>query len=129
MASSLSPHVGVSRVDPAVDRLGLRSASEAGPAAVVRAVAMCNGAVRPEDLPERIRDYRPDAVAAAATPSAPAPAEEEWLPLAEIESRYVGRVLAHTGGNKQAAARLLGVDRKTIERMIKRHALAPPPAE
>jgi DNA-binding NtrC family response regulator len=43
------------------------------------------------------------------------------LTLAEAESRYVTRVLAHTGGNKQAAARLLGVDRKTIERMIKRH--------
>jgi hypothetical protein len=30
-------------------------------------------------------------------------------------------VLAHTRGNKQAAARLLGVDRKTLDRMIKRH--------
>jgi DNA-binding protein Fis len=32
-------------------------------------------------------------------------------------------VLGHTRGNKQAAARLLGVDRKTIERMIKRYQL------
>jgi ActR/RegA family two-component response regulator len=32
------------------------------------------------------------------------------------------RVLAHTGGNKQAAARLLNVDRKTLDRMIKRHS-------
>jgi hypothetical protein len=30
-------------------------------------------------------------------------------------------VLEHTRGNKQAAARLLGVDRKTLDRMIKRH--------
>jgi DNA-binding NtrC family response regulator len=101
--------------------------------AVVRAVAMCNGAVRPADLPERIRDYRADSAGASVADDArsvasPSAAEEEWLPLAEIESRYVARVLAHTGGNKQAASRLLGVDRKTIERMIKRHALAPPDA-
>ena len=32
---------------------------------------------------------------------------EEWVPLAEIEGRYVAKVLAHTRGNKQAAARVL----------------------
>jgi transcriptional regulator of acetoin/glycerol metabolism len=30
-------------------------------------------------------------------------------------------VLEHTRGNKQAAARLLKIDRKTLDRMIKRH--------
>jgi DNA-binding NtrC family response regulator len=48
-------------------------------------------------------------------------ASEELPKLAEIEGRYVARVLAHTNGNKQAASRLLGIDRKTLERMIKRH--------
>jgi len=48
-------------------------------------------------------------------------AAEEWVTLAVIEGRYVAKVLAHTRGNKQAAARLLGVDRKTLDRMIKRH--------
>jgi DNA-binding NtrC family response regulator len=46
---------------------------------------------------------------------------EEWVPLSEIEGRYVAKVLAHTRGNKQAAARVLRVDRKTLDRMIKRH--------
>ena len=46
---------------------------------------------------------------------------EEWVPLSEIEGRYVTRVLEHTRGNKQAAARILNVDRKTLDRMIKRH--------
>ena len=50
---------------------------------------------------------------------------EQWLTLEEVEQRYVARVLVHTGGNKQAAARVLGVDRKTIERMIKRHHINP----
>ena len=51
------------------------------------------------------------------------PAIEDWVTLSEIEGRYVARVLEHTGGNKQAAARVLSVDRKTLDRMIKRHNL------
>jgi len=45
----------------------------------------------------------------------------DWVTLSVIEGRYVARVLEHTCGNKQAAARLLAVDRKTLDRMIKRH--------
>lgn len=52
---------------------------------------------------------------------ATAPANDEWVTLSVIEGRYVARVLEHTGGNKQAAARVLAVDRKTLDRMIKRH--------
>jgi DNA-binding NtrC family response regulator len=48
-------------------------------------------------------------------------ANGDWVTLSEIEGRYVARVLVHTRGNKQAAARVLAVDRKTLERMIKRH--------
>jgi DNA-binding NtrC family response regulator len=55
-------------------------------------------------------------------PAAPAePANGDWVTLSEIEGRYVARVLEHTRGNKQAAARVLAVDRKTLDRMIKRH--------
>ena len=53
--------------------------------------------------------------------SAPSDSSDDWVTLSKIEGRYVGRVLEHTGGNKQAAARLLAVDRKTLDRMIKRH--------
>ena len=49
------------------------------------------------------------------------PANDDWVTLSEIEGRYVSRVLSHTRGNKQAAARVLSVDRKTLDRMIKRH--------
>ena len=49
------------------------------------------------------------------------PTDDDWVTLSEIEGRYVARVLVHTRGNKQAAARLLSVDRKTLDRMIKRH--------
>ena len=46
---------------------------------------------------------------------------EDWVTLSTIEGRYVAQVLEHTRGNKQAAARLLAIDRKTLDRMIKRH--------
>ena len=78
---------------------------------VVRAVAMCDGTIQVKDLPKHVRDYtlEPDAK------------NGEWVTLSEIEGRYVAQVLEHTGGNKQAAARVLDVDRKTLDRMIKRH--------
>jgi DNA-binding NtrC family response regulator len=56
-----------------------------------------------------------------ATSPGPSPANDDWVTLSVIEGRYVERVLEHTGGNKQAAARILAVDRKTLDRMIKRH--------
>jgi DNA-binding NtrC family response regulator len=93
--------------------------------AVVRAAALCDTTVRPEDLPERIRNFNSaslDEKEAASQLHTEQPAEE-WPTLSEIEGRYVARVLAHTGGNKQAAARLLGIDRKTLQRMINRHHL------
>jgi two-component system response regulator AtoC len=90
--------------------------------AVVRAVALCSGLVRPEDLPEHIRDHK---VAAheSGVHSTDAAEPQTWRTLAEMEADYVKRVLDHTKGNKQAAVRLLNVDRKTIERMIKRHQI------
>ncbi|MBV9924784.1 MAG: sigma-54-dependent Fis family transcriptional regulator [Acidobacteria bacterium] len=93
--------------------------------AIIRAVALCDRLVRPEDLPDRVRDgaeqerqqHAFDVPADGATP------EEPLVSLSELEGRHIARVLAHTGGNKQAAARLLGIDRTTLQRMIKRHGL------
>ena len=91
--------------------------------AVVRAVAMCDGTIRVKDLPQRVRNYslQPGETAKSETTPSVESAIEDWVTLSEIEGRYVARVLDHTGGNKQAAARLLAVDRKTLDRMIKRH--------
>jgi DNA-binding NtrC family response regulator len=102
--------------------------------AIVRASALCDQSIRPEDLPERIRNYSQTAHADATddTPSSatqnqpPTPPHEEYLlPLSTIEERHVARVLSYTGGNKQAAARILGIDRTTLQRMLKRHQLEP----
>jgi len=94
--------------------------------AVVRATAICDGTIRATDLPERVQQYCnlqsenlriPVTAASISTPA------EDWTTLSVVEGRYVKRVLGYTGGNKQAAARVLDVDRKTLDRMIKRHKI------
>lgn len=94
--------------------------------AVVRATAICDGTIRVKDLPERVQQFCENQSAdssqqsKAITPEV----EQEWPKLSVIEGRYVEKVLAHTGGNKQAAARLMEIDRKTLDRMIKRHKIS-----
>ncbi|MBL8112508.1 MAG: sigma-54-dependent Fis family transcriptional regulator [Acidobacteria bacterium] len=52
--------------------------------------------------------------------AAPIPAAEEGLEtLEEVERRHVQRVLEASGGNRSEAARLLGIDRKTLARKLK----------
>jgi DNA-binding NtrC family response regulator len=61
------------------------------------------------DWPERIR-----ARAAEAEKEDP----NELLPLAEIERRHVLRVLEQVGGNKVQAAKILGINRATVYRIV-----------
>jgi len=80
--------------------------------ALARAVAMSqHGVILPGDLPEL----------AVASPAATAPAMETgWPTLEEVQRRYITRVLEHTGQNKTAAATILGIDRRTIQRLAAR---------
>lgn len=39
--------------------------------------------------------------------------------LAELETRYIRQVLEETGGDKQAAARILGISLRTLQRRVK----------
>jgi transcriptional regulator with GAF, ATPase, and Fis domain len=89
--------------------------------AVVRATAICDGTIRIKDLPERVQNYFKTHAEESAAGDINMPPADDWTSLSEVEGHYVARVLAHTRGNKQAAARLLEVDRKTLDRMIKRH--------
>jgi len=94
--------------------------------AVLHAVSLCDGVVYPEHLPIRIRESigtagdviefgkRGDQIASDMA------ASEKWPSLSEMQERYVSRVIAHTLGNKQAAARILNIDRKTIGRILDR---------
>ena len=73
-----------------------------------------------DDLPERVRDYRTSHVVVAADDPS------EFVPLEEVERRYTLRVLESVRGNKAAAARILGVERKTLYRKLERWGLEPP---
>ncbi|MBI3079293.1 MAG: sigma-54-dependent Fis family transcriptional regulator [Deltaproteobacteria bacterium] len=46
------------------------------------------------------------------------------LPLRDLEAEAILRALQETGGNQVQAARLLGVDRKTIQRKLKKYRLS-----
>jgi two-component system, NtrC family, response regulator AtoC len=82
---------------------------------VARALALNpSGVVTPEDLPEHVRSARP----AAATLAAVAGVTQERPTLAELEKRYAAQVLQETGGNKTRAAEILGIDRKTLYRLL-----------
>jgi len=65
-----------------------------------------------DDLPERIQRYRTSQV----LPPADDPAS--LVPLAEVERRYILRVLDALNGNRTSAARTLGLDRKTLVRKL-----------
>ncbi|RMG09064.1 MAG: sigma-54-dependent Fis family transcriptional regulator [Planctomycetota bacterium] len=82
---------------------------------IERAVALSTREVLlEEDLPDAVRSYRP-APEKLASEHAPA---EALLTLAELERRYILQVLEVTGGNKARAARILGLDRKTLYRKL-----------
>jgi DNA-binding NtrC family response regulator len=81
--------------------------------AMERAVALTSfDRIVVEDLPERIREYRrSDVLVASQDPS-------ELVSLEEVERRYILRVLESVGGNKTFAARILGLDRRTLYRKL-----------
>ncbi|MBI1753852.1 MAG: sigma-54-dependent Fis family transcriptional regulator [Acidobacteria bacterium] len=53
-------------------------------------------------------------------PLSPAHFAEPFVPLEAMERMYLLAVLAHTGGNKTEAAAILGIERKTLARKLRR---------
>ncbi|NQT13936.1 MAG: sigma-54-dependent Fis family transcriptional regulator, partial [Planctomycetes bacterium] len=92
--------------------------------AVERAVALTRyDKLAVEDLPEKIRDYRSSQVfVAGSDPS-------ELVSLEEIERRYILHALDSVDGNKTLAARILGLDRKTLYRKLQQYGAADPAQE
>ncbi|MCC6544673.1 MAG: sigma-54-dependent Fis family transcriptional regulator [Nitrospirae bacterium] len=82
---------------------------------IERAVVLTtNTVILPDDLPEQVRynSYPEDDLPPF-----------KLMPLDELEKLYLMRVLKETGGNKSEAAKILGVDRRTLYRMAERHRL------
>ena len=72
----------------------------------------------------------PEPAPAPAAAALPAPAAADSLPsLEEVERRHVLAVLSATGGNRSAAARILGIERKTLSRKLKAWGAADPEAD
>jgi len=71
----------------------------------------------PAQAPAPAAPLRPPAALAAPQPDAPRPPAMQPLPqaIAELEARAIHDALLATGGNKLAAARLLGIARATLD--------------
>ncbi len=79
---------------------------------VARAVALgCGPTVQLSDLPSSL--HHPI--------SERTPEKDELLPLQELERRAILRMLRETGGDKLAAARLLGIGKTTLYRKLKQY--------
>lgn len=73
-------------------------------------------AIVPEDLPEKLQSAQVRSAARS-----PLSALFEDLPaLDELERRYLLYILEVAGGNRTRAAEILGIDRRTLYRMIER---------
>ncbi|MGB2635179.1 MAG: sigma-54 dependent transcriptional regulator [Candidatus Acidiferrum sp.] len=82
--------------------------------AIERAVALGSGPyVSVNDLPSSLHYPTSDR----------APVREEMLPLEELERRAILSTLNQTGGDKQAAARALGIGKTTLYRKLKQYQI------
>ena len=85
---------------------------------IERALALCDeDEIRLEDLPGPPGGGESESASAEGLMRS---AAEQRLPLRELGDRYVDHILELTGGNKVRAARILGVDRKTLYRRAER---------
>jgi two-component system response regulator HydG len=83
---------------------------------VERAVALTRfDQVTVDDLPARIASHTSTQIAIADEDP------EHMVSLDQLERRYIDRVLKATGGNKTQAARVLGLDRRTLYRKLERY--------
>jgi len=80
------------------------------------ALAREGGAVRVEHLPRELQELSDDG---------PLPERDDgptrFQPLYEVERRHILRVLDAVEGNKSKAARILGIDRKTLHARLARY--------
>lgn len=87
--------------------------------AMERAVALALfDQITVEDLPEKIRGYEDHTLVVGGGDLA------ELAPLEEVERTYIDHVVSAAAGNKTLAARILGIDRKTLSRKLHRFSRA-----
>ena len=86
-----------------------------------RAIALCRlDEITIDDLPAKVQEHESSRIVInAGSPS-------ELITMDEMQRRYVRQVLAAVGGNKTHAARVLGMDRRSLYRRLEepQHAAA-----
>ncbi|MDY6974426.1 MAG: helix-turn-helix domain-containing protein, partial [Thermodesulfobacteriota bacterium] len=50
--------------------------------------------------------------------------EDKDMALEEVEARHINKILRKTNGSRTEAAAILGIDRRTLYRKIKKYKLA-----
>lgn len=81
--------------------------------AIERAHTFASGSnIAPEDFPTRIHNYQPE------VSQSNQKVTTRWPTLQQLQQNYVQQVLKHTEGNKQQAAQLLGITRRTLYRWL-----------
>ncbi len=89
--------------------------------AIERAFALSNAPeIRLEDLPPAVLEEPPGGSAADASREDPL---AEPLPLEDLEKVNIANALRRSGGNKNEAARILGIDRQRLYRKIEKYGL------
>ncbi|HDG96681.1 MAG TPA: sigma-54-dependent Fis family transcriptional regulator, partial [Desulfobacterales bacterium] len=82
---------------------------------IERAVALCEGdIIQPKHLPPDLQQL---------TLRVHRPKQRKFLTLEEYEREYISWVLTKTKGNKTKAAKILGIDRVSLWRKLKKYKL------
>jgi DNA-binding NtrC family response regulator len=76
-----------------------------------------------DDLPEAMVELGGSGTVAAGDSEAASPSAADPRLLREVERRHVEQVLKHEKGNKVQAARVLGISRRALYRLLKKHKL------
>jgi two-component system response regulator HydG len=79
-----------------------------------------DGLLDVDDLPEELADALPPVAEPTTTGSL---VDLVGKPLTEIERMFLGETLRVTGGNREDAARMLGIGERTLYRKIKEYGL------
>lgn len=87
-----------------------------------RCVTLAEDTIYPSHLPPEIREAGQAAASQPEQRLTAVPREQNsFLPLFEIERRHILRVIDAVDGNKSQAARILGIDRKTLQARLARY--------
>jgi two-component system response regulator HydG len=83
---------------------------------IERAVALCRlDEVTVDDLPTKVQEFH---VTRIVIPAGPTASPDAMITMEEMERRYVRQVLEAVRGNKTHAARILGIDRRSLYRRL-----------